>query len=76
MLASVAKSLVGDLVPEIVQDCVQLNGGIAVTWEHDIHLYLRRVTVDRNIYGTPSDHRERIASYLLEPRSPAKGSDQ
>jgi alkylation response protein AidB-like acyl-CoA dehydrogenase len=76
MLASVAKSLVGDLVPEIVQDCVQLNGGIAVTWEHDIHLYLRRVTVDRNIYGTPSDHRERIASYLLELRSPAKGSDQ
>jgi alkylation response protein AidB-like acyl-CoA dehydrogenase len=74
MLASAAKSWVGDVVPEIVQDCVQLNGGIAVTWEHDIHLYLRRVTVDRNIYGTPADHRERIASHLLQPRTTAEVS--
>jgi alkylation response protein AidB-like acyl-CoA dehydrogenase len=47
---------------------VQLNGGIAVTWEHDVHLYLRRVTVDRNISGTRADHREPVASLLLEPQ--------
>jgi alkylation response protein AidB-like acyl-CoA dehydrogenase len=27
---------------ELVQDCIQLHGGIGVTWEHDLHLYLRR----------------------------------
>jgi alkylation response protein AidB-like acyl-CoA dehydrogenase len=74
MLASVAKSWVGDAAPEIVQECVQLNGGIAVTWEHDVHIYLRRVTVDRNIHGTPADHRERIASYLLQPRKLVEAS--
>ena len=38
-----------------------MHGGIGVTWEHDIHLYLRRATVNRATYGTPSEHRERIA---------------
>jgi alkylation response protein AidB-like acyl-CoA dehydrogenase len=63
-MASVAKSYVGDSAPEIVQDCVQMHGGIGVTWEHDLHLYLRRVTVNRNIYGTPMEHRERLAMLL------------
>jgi alkylation response protein AidB-like acyl-CoA dehydrogenase len=67
MLSSVAKAWVGDVVPELIQQCVQLHGGIGVTWEHDLHLYLRRVSVDRNLYGTPSDHRERISSMLVNP---------
>jgi alkylation response protein AidB-like acyl-CoA dehydrogenase len=60
-LVSAAKVYVGDRVPELVQDCVQIHGGIALTWEHDIHLYLRRVTLGRALYGTPDDHRERLA---------------
>ncbi len=32
--------------PKLLQDCVQLHGGIGVTYEHDLHLYLRRATVD------------------------------
>jgi alkylation response protein AidB-like acyl-CoA dehydrogenase len=63
-LASVAKSYIGERATDIVQDCVQLHGGIGVTWEHDIHLYLRRVTVNRMTYGTPSEHRRRIADLL------------
>jgi alkylation response protein AidB-like acyl-CoA dehydrogenase len=61
-LVSAAKVYVGDRVPELVQDCVQMHGGIGVTWEHDIHLYLRRVTLGRGLYGTPDDHRERLAA--------------
>jgi alkylation response protein AidB-like acyl-CoA dehydrogenase len=60
-LVSAAKAWVGDRVPELVQDCVQMHGGIGVTWEHDIHLYLRRVTLGRSLYGTPDEHRERLA---------------
>ena len=60
-LVSAAKVYVGDHVPELVQDCVQIHGGIGVTWEHDIHLYLRRVTLGRGLYGTPDEHRERLA---------------
>lgn len=63
-LVSVAKSYVGQRSVEIIQDCVQLHGGIGVTWEHDLHLYLRRVTVNRALYGTPEEHRRRIADIL------------
>jgi alkylation response protein AidB-like acyl-CoA dehydrogenase len=63
---SVAAAYIGDFLPELVQDCVQIHGGIGVTYDHDIHLFLRRVTVNRAIHGTPADHRQRIAS-LDEP---------
>ena len=63
-LASVAKSYVGQRATDLIQDCVQLHGGIGVTWEHDIHLYLRRATVNRAMFGTPSEHRRRLADIL------------
>src|SRR5262249_49787139 len=34
LLASVAKAYVADRAAEIIQDCVQLHGGIGLTWEH------------------------------------------
>lgn len=64
-LISAAKSTIGPHATELIQDCVQLHGGIGVTWEHDLHLYLRRATVNRATYGTPEEHRERIATVLL-----------
>lgn len=60
-LASVAKAYVGERGPFILQECVQLHGGIGVTWDHDLHLYLRRVVTDSTQFGTPADHRERVA---------------
>jgi alkylation response protein AidB-like acyl-CoA dehydrogenase len=60
-LVSVAKAFVGERALWILQDCVQLHGGIGVTWEHDLHLYLRRATSHRALYGTPEDHRRRLA---------------
>lgn len=64
-LASVAKAWIGPAATEIVQDCVQLHGGIGVTWDHDLHLYLRRVTVNRGTYGTPEEHLAHVADHLL-----------
>ena len=64
-LVSAAKAWIGPHATELIQDCVQLHGGIGVTWEHDLHLYLRRTTVNRATYGTPEDHTERIAADLL-----------
>jgi alkylation response protein AidB-like acyl-CoA dehydrogenase len=60
-LVSVAKAFVGERSLWILQDCVQLHGGIGVTWEHDLHLYLRRATSHRALFGTPEDHRRRLA---------------
>jgi alkylation response protein AidB-like acyl-CoA dehydrogenase len=65
-IVSAAASYLGDHATEIVHECTQLHGGIGVTWEHDLHLYLRRVTLDRNLHGTPAQHRERIAAWVLD----------
>lgn len=63
-LASAAKAYVGDCGTELVQECVQLHGGIGVTFEHDLHLFLRRVTLSRTLIGTPDEHRRRLAQFI------------
>jgi alkylation response protein AidB-like acyl-CoA dehydrogenase len=63
-VVSIAKAYLGQRATDIIQDCVQLHGGLGVTWEHDIHVYLRRATVGRVTWGTPSQHRRRIADLL------------
>jgi alkylation response protein AidB-like acyl-CoA dehydrogenase len=64
--ASIAKAYTGEYLAELVQDCVQMHGGIGVTYEHDIHLFLRRITADRLTYGTPADHRQRLAALRIQ----------
>jgi alkylation response protein AidB-like acyl-CoA dehydrogenase len=41
-----------------------MHGGIGVTFEHDLHLYLRRQALNRALAGTPSEHRQRVASLV------------
>ena len=57
-LVHVAKAFIGHYGAELVHECVQLHGGIGVTFDHDLHLFVRRGTVDRALYGTPADHRQ------------------
>jgi alkylation response protein AidB-like acyl-CoA dehydrogenase len=64
-LTHAAKAYCGEFLPELIQDCVQMHGGIGVTWEHDIHLFLRRCAVNRLAFGGPSFHRERLADGLI-----------
>ena len=47
-----------------MQDCVQLHGGIGVTFDHDLHLFLRRATADIPTFGGPTEHATRIADLL------------
>ena len=65
-LISAAKAYIGQYGAELLQDCVQMHGGIGVTFEHDLHLYLRRLIVDRALAGTPAVHRQRIAALVAE----------
>ncbi|HEY7053891.1 MAG TPA: acyl-CoA dehydrogenase family protein [Mycobacterium sp.] len=66
MAVSVAKSYVAERAPVMLQDCTQLHGGIGVTWEHDLHLFLRRVTLYRSMLGTPEDHNVRVYALTKE----------
>jgi alkylation response protein AidB-like acyl-CoA dehydrogenase len=58
--ASMAKAFVGDCGIDLAQNCFQVFGGIGYTWEHDQHLFLRRLTTDAALYGGPEWHRERL----------------
>jgi alkylation response protein AidB-like acyl-CoA dehydrogenase len=59
-LVHAATAFIGHYGGEMLQDCVQIHGGIGVTFEHDLHLFLRRVTVNRATYGTPREHRRAL----------------
>jgi alkylation response protein AidB-like acyl-CoA dehydrogenase len=71
LTTSVAKAFVGDQGTELLQDCVQLHGGMGLTFEHDLHLFLRRATVNRTLCGTPAQHRRRLADGLIEQQEAA-----
>jgi alkylation response protein AidB-like acyl-CoA dehydrogenase len=70
-LVSVAKAFISHYGSELLQDCVQIHGGIGVTYEHDLHLFLRRVVVDAGLYGTAIEHRQRITALLHRMEVPA-----
>jgi alkylation response protein AidB-like acyl-CoA dehydrogenase len=59
-IVSMAKSWVGDASIDIAQGCFQVFGGIGYTWEHDLHLFLRRMTMNGLLFGQSDWHRERI----------------
>ena len=44
---------------------MQLHGGIGFTWEHDLHLFVRRVLADAHLLGTSDWHHDRLAELLL-----------
>ncbi|HVM66876.1 MAG TPA: acyl-CoA dehydrogenase family protein [Acidimicrobiales bacterium] len=62
-VVSMAKAFVSDSAIDLAQNCFQVFGGIGHTWEHDQHLYLRRVTTDAALYGDSSWHRERVCQW-------------
>lgn len=74
LLISVAKSFLGDRSIRVAQECTQMFGGIGLTWEHDAHRYLRRLTTNRALLGTPEQHRARIAD-ILRLRDGRGGTD-
>ena len=59
-LAHAAKSFVGEKGVETGQNCFQVFGGIGYTWEHDQHLYLRRLVADAATFGSPAWHRRQL----------------
>ena len=62
--ASVAKSSCGDWLGHLAGEGVQVHGGIGFTWEHDMHLYLRRMKSLEAFCDDAAYHRERIARLI------------
>ncbi|MGV0838215.1 acyl-CoA dehydrogenase family protein [Mycolicibacterium thermoresistibile] len=58
--AAMAKSHVCAAAVEVVGKAMQLHGGIGYTWESDIHVYLKRATLNRALFGSPAEHRRQL----------------
>lgn len=63
--ASMAKSYVCAAAVDVVGDAMQLHGGMGYTWESGIHVYFKRATLNRSLFGSPAAHRRRLAGRYL-----------
>ncbi|HEX7307784.1 acyl-CoA dehydrogenase family protein [Lentzea sp.] len=59
--ASVAKVYCSEAFFTVAAEMIQLHGGIAITWEHDAHLYFKRAHGSRQLFGSPRVHLERLS---------------
>jgi alkylation response protein AidB-like acyl-CoA dehydrogenase len=62
--ASMAKAAAGECQRLVVQDGLQLHGGIGYTWENDLHFLLKRAKVGDVLYGNSVHHRALLAERL------------
>lgn len=58
-LAAAAASYCAESAMAVAAETVQLHGGIAITWEHDAHLVLKRAQALNQLFGLP--HQQRAA---------------
>ncbi|WP_103530763.1 acyl-CoA dehydrogenase family protein [Streptomyces sp. SM11] len=49
------------------EECVQLHGGIGMTWEHPAHLYLKRAKADSIACGSAGSYRQSVAELVELP---------
>jgi alkylation response protein AidB-like acyl-CoA dehydrogenase len=61
---SLAAFACADAFSTITATAIQMHGGIAFTWAHPAHLYLRRARADAQLFGTPAAYRERYLQAL------------
>jgi alkylation response protein AidB-like acyl-CoA dehydrogenase len=65
--AAVAQAWNAGVAVRVAEEALQLHGGIGMTWEHPLHLYLKRAKASEIALGTPGDHREALASLVDVP---------
>jgi alkylation response protein AidB-like acyl-CoA dehydrogenase len=65
--AHVAQAYCADVAVRAAEECVQLHGGIGMTWEHPAHLYLKRAKADQVGLGSPAGHRARLGELVDLP---------
>jgi alkylation response protein AidB-like acyl-CoA dehydrogenase len=67
--AHVAKAAAGRAATRAAKDGIQIHGGIGYTWEHDLHLFIRRAYASEHLMGTTGWHHDRLADVLFaDPR--------
>jgi len=63
--AALARFSASEAFSKVVGEAVQMHGGIAITWEHDIQLYFKRAHGSAQLLGPPREHLRRLESEVL-----------
>jgi alkylation response protein AidB-like acyl-CoA dehydrogenase len=66
LAASMAKAYASDAGMRVAGASLQVHGGIGFTWEHDLHLYLKRAIADASMFGDSRWHRDRVAKMVID----------
>ncbi len=64
LAASMAKAAAADAAHKLAKEGIQVHGGIGYTWEHDMHLYVRRAQASSVLFGSAATHRARVADLI------------
>ena len=64
LAVSMAKAYASDASRKVSNAGIQLHGGIGMTWEHDLHLYMKRAKASEVAFGDATWHRERVAASM------------
>jgi alkylation response protein AidB-like acyl-CoA dehydrogenase len=67
--AAIAQAYCSGIAVHAAEECVQLHGGIGMTWEYPAHLYLKRAKSDQLALGTAYRHRARLSQLVNLPVS-------
>ncbi|RPK54718.1 Acyl-CoA dehydrogenase [Streptomyces sp. ADI96-02] len=67
LAVAVAQAYCAGVAVHAAEECVQLHGGIGMTWEHPAHLYLKRAKADSIAYGSAGRHRDTVAGLVELP---------
>lgn len=62
LTVSVAQAYCSGVAVRAAEECVQLHGGIGMTWEHPAHLALKRAKADQVAFGSAGRHQDVIAA--------------
>jgi alkylation response protein AidB-like acyl-CoA dehydrogenase len=62
--AALAKAWCSEAFSQVAAEAVQLHGGIAITWEHDVQLYFKRAHATAQLFGAPHVQRRRLLEHL------------
>jgi alkylation response protein AidB-like acyl-CoA dehydrogenase len=65
--ATMAKAFASDAFVRIGADAIQVFGGIGFTWDHDIHLFYKRLLTLQQSHGTTAEHLDELATLILPP---------
>ncbi|OBH36342.1 acyl-CoA dehydrogenase [Mycobacterium intracellulare] len=64
--AAAARLAATEALNTVAAEGIQLHGGIAITWEHDMHLYFKRAHGSAHLLDTPQELLNRLESEVLK----------